>query len=283
MDKNIENQQHLALDYLNGLLGTELLPTDVHKNKDIYNNRYNDIAELYGFSDFCSMFDYCMNDAYAFDFIKKATDINNNISSSASSSKSKEKDTSDLVLDTKTTIRNGKPYTSRYWVDPNNIKDNKLDKEKGSSNKTVIADGLYMGGQYFGLPTDSLKKLGKPPKSWVTLGMYKSKCFDYVYIINDNKLIFIVGLALINGLVGIQYISALSKKTIIGNTHKLLSKIVKECWLNGYGTIFNTDMFSDYVNIMPFCKLYQFNKRGNDYYCSAKHLLDMLGTNTCYK
>lgn len=279
MSKEVEKDIGLAVYFLQGLLNENLNPTKVKKHKSFYNNKYKDIAKKYGFKNFISMFDYCMNDQNSLDFIAKSTEVNQGTISNTGN-KSKEKDTSDLVLATKTSMRNGKPYTSRYWVDPN-TSNNNSDKDSqvtNTNNINIIQDGLYIGGKDFGNPLQTTIQSSNPPKSWIKLGTVKSNCFDYIYTVNNNEIIFISGLLKDNNdIVSIQYVSSVNSKTLLSGIYKLIAKVMKESWLHNYGVSLDSSMFDKYINIVPICDYYQLKKNNNIYKATPKQLQNILG------
>lgn len=272
-----------AISYLEGFLGTPLDPETVTSNYAYYNDKYQDIAKAYGYDSFEAMYKYCLDNNHSFDFITKATAANDE--AVASSGKSKEKDTSKLVLATKPTIRNGKPYTAPFWVDPN--KADKSDKEKVTDNPSINAtavDGLYIGGDKFGKPLQTTKDNSKPPETWSIVGNYKKSCFDFIYAIDNGMITFMSGLTKdSDDIIRIQYASASDDKKMLSEIHTLLSKVIKEAWLGKYGVEFDPKMFDKYQTIVPFCETFQLNKRQGKYQLKPKQLQKVLGDSTCFQ
>lgn len=284
MSKPKENKS-LGIYFLQGALGVELSVEDVTKHKREYNKQYSSVAKMYGFKDFSTMFKYCMDNDNSLDFIEKATSINQRLTAtSVAGGKSKRKDTSKLIRATKTTTRNGKTYSAPYWVDPNKDADtdNAKDLDTSANHEVVLSDGIYLGGKEFGKPLSSTKSNSKPPVSWSTVGKFRKSCFDYIFIISDNNIVFMAGLAEENNIVKIQYASACNDKLLLGNIFKLISKVIKESWLNGYGVEFDTEMFDKYVPITSLCELFKLKKRKNVYTATAKQLQDILGDSSWF-
>lgn len=284
MSESTKKHKGLAVNLLEGFLGTDFPPEKVIANKSYYNSAYQGLAKAYGFNSFMDMYDYCMNDNNALDFIQKAEAVNQG-ALSQTGNKSKEKDTSDLVLETKSGMRKGKPYTSSYWTDPS--KGNKSGTSSNSSEEkeqtAIVADGLYIGGKEFGKPFKTTIANSKPPKSWITIGNYKKKCFDYIYIIENDTITFMSGLNCDNNIVKIQYVSAYNKKHLVGNIFKLISKVLKESWLINYGVEFDPAMFDKYITIVPLCRQFQLAKRSNKYKATPKQLQSILGDSSWYR
>lgn len=277
------NDNNFGLSFIEGLTG-EYIPEDkLVNNKAYYNKKYSFISKAYGFGSFSSMYEYCKDDAKTLDLVSKsANEPVNQGDINEEGKKSKRKDTSDLILVTKPTIRNGKPYVAPYWVDPNKATPEELAHAVQGNEQAPIQDGLYTGGTNFGEPLSTTTNNSKPPKSWFTLGKYKKPCFDYIYIISNTQLSFIAGINNVDNMLTVQYASALDNKRLAANTHKLLSKLVKEAWQNNLGVMFDTDMFIKCVNITPFCELYNLKSKGNVYYAKTEDLQNTLGDFSCF-
>lgn len=283
MDKKINDKSN-AIYFLQGLLGVGLDLDEVKKNEDFYNTKFKTVANLYGFKDFSTMYKYCKNELNSADFIQKATATNEALAGNGGNSKSKEKDTSDLILATKTGTRNGHPYTSRYWTDPDKANKDKSAPDDDSSMQTTV-DGLYLGGNEFGKPLPTTRNNSKPPASWSTVGTYKKSCYDFIYALASDNITFMSGLVKANDVISIQYASAPNDKDLLGRVHTLLSKVIKEAWLAGYGVEFSPMMFIKYVSITPFCDVFglKLNNRKGTYGLTAKQLQDKLGDSECFR
>lgn len=281
--KKKNEEKPYAISFLEGFLGIPLDPETVTANYSYYNDNYNNVAKAYGFTDFETMYKYCLDINNSFDFVAKATAAND--AAIASSGKTKEKDTSKLVLATKPTIRNGKPYTAPFWVDPNKEnKDTEHEHTNDISIDTTAVDGLYIGGKKFGKPLKTTKDNSKPPESWSKVGKYKKSCFDYIYSIDNSTITFMSGVTKdSNDIIKIQYASAFDDKKMLGEIHTLLSKVLKEAWLNNYGVEFDPKMFSKYQTIVPFCETFKMKKRQSKYYLRPKQLQEVLGDSTCFQ
>lgn len=278
-----KNNTSNAIYFLQGLLGVGLSEEELETNKSFYNQKFSTVANLYGFKDFDTMYKYCKDDINSAEFIQKATTTNNALTDNGGNGKSKEKDTSDLVLSTKTGTRNGKPYTSRYWTDPKKANKGKsVDDDTDESTQTTV-DGLYLGGNKFGKPLPTTKNNSKPPTSWETAGTYKKGCFDFVYALSHDNIVFMSGLSKTNDIISVQFASAPNEKDLLGRIHTLLSKVIKEAWLADYGVSFNPMMFIKYVSIEPFCETFGMKLKKGNYVLTAKQLQDILGDSTCFR
>lgn len=266
--------------YLQGLLGLELDPDEVHADQSEYNKAYSNLAKSFGFDTFIDLFDYCMKDENALDIIARADEIEKS---------SKKKDTSKLVLTPQTSIRNGHILNSSYWRDPNGSKDEDKPKDNVNDDQDTSAmDAIYIGGKEFGKPYASTMYNSKAPDSWTTFGKYKKPCFDYIFTISANQINFMAGLYKTNDIIGIQYMSAPSVKDLIGMYTKLFSKVMQEAWFNGYGVEFDQAMFTDHVSIKPFCEFYQLTEKNkketySKYVAKPKQLENILGDPTCLR
>lgn len=281
--KKANNLSYSDTYFLQQLIGKDIKPTDVKKHKRYYDKTYGKIATIYGFKDFTAMYNYCKSTDSK---INKSTDSQNHVIATASGGKSKEKDTSDLILATKQGMRNGKPYTSRYWTDPNKGSNNSQHNVDNSSEKdgsVIASDGLYLGGEKFGKPLATTKDNSKPPASWSIVGTYRKSCFDYIYEITNNEITFMSGIKKDNDIISIVYASAPNDKDLLGHIHTLLSKIIKEAWLADYGVQFSPSMFSKYETIDVFCEAFKLKRINNTYKATPSQLQAILGDSSCIR
>lgn len=282
MTKDKEKQKSFAEKFLCGLIGADLSPSTVHKNKKLYNKKYKLEATAYGFKSFVELYDFCQGNDDLSGLTERYNKANLIAKAAGGAGKSKEKDTSDLVLATKQGMRNGKPYTSRYWTDPNKAKKTGDSTDTDSVDNNGIPPATYFGGDKFGKPFKTTTANSKAPDSWLTVGKYKKKCFDYVFTIENDCITFMAGLSNTDGIIGLQFVSAPDSRKLIGNYYMLFSRVLQEAWLNNYGVQFDPAMFDKYLNTRPFCEAYQLKNKKDKYILKPKELQDKLGDSSCF-
>lgn len=222
-------------------------------------DRYRYLIDKYGVSNF-------------FDLYILAESSDNEVAKS-----SKKKDTSRLQLIKRTVMRNGQVAHISYYVDPNKNDS----KDSSDDNDDTGESGIFNGGYDFGYPLSSSIALSKPPDDWVTIGRYRSTCYDYIFFVSDSRIQEVAGISNKSGYLSLVYFSANEDSVLKANHATLISKLIFEAWKNNLGIdIDNSPEFLSTIMDSVFSFFDIKLKRGH-YIANAKELIKCLGDNSC--
>ena len=252
----------LSLDYLKGITGNyELSDSYVDSHIDSLEKSYKDTAGFYGFLSFYDMYLYCR---YCQDF--------NQLVKSAS----KHKDLSKMRLMQRTVIRRGKPTTLSFYesVDKKSSSDS---DDNQSEDNVQQANGIFTAGSQFGKPDVSVLSNSLPPKTWLKHGKYKTSYYDYMFYVQNNIIISVIGISKIKGCYSMDYIGGQDEETINREIPVFVNRLLKQAWTDKRGVILPLDVVDSYKGIDDLCAINMLKKHAKSYQIDDKELVEALG------
>lgn len=144
----------------------------------------------------------------------------------------------------------------------------------GADKDNTVVTSVYYGGSTFGKPDYANTVRAMPPIDWYTLGKYK-KCYDYLFLVLDDKVSCIIGIDLDANKLAVTYTSSYTKGRAPSLVAKALIYLVQKAYVLGYGLDVPAKVIPK--ESVALAELYSMKKHGSSFRIEYKDLQKALG------